>query len=308
MVAAGTLAASAGLWLSQSGSRRAWLLRMILADLPRRVPAAPERPTPAQWDPDQITLAWLGHATVLINFYGLRILTDPVLFNHVGVGLGLGTFGPKRHVRCALTPKELPPIDLLLISHAHLDHLDFASLQALKGNPHVVSASATSELLEGMPCRTPNELRWGESALVTTDQGDVRVEAFEVKHWGRRWPKGKERGYNGYTIEREGRRLIFAGDTAFVETFAALKSRGPFAAVLMPIAAYNPWIQSHCTPEEAVEMALAAGAGRVAPIHHSTFRLSDEPLNEPLERFESALAREPERVAWRQIGQTVALI
>jgi L-ascorbate metabolism protein UlaG (beta-lactamase superfamily) len=308
MITAGTLGASAGLWLSLSGSRRAWLLRMILADLPRRVPAAPERPLPAQWNNNQITLAWLGHATVLINFYGLRILTDPVLFNHVGVALGLGTFGPKRHVRCALNPRELPPIELLLLSHAHLDHLDFVSLQALKGSPHVVTASVTSELLEGMPCRAPKELRWGESALVTTDQGDVRVEAFEVKHWGRRWPKGKERGYNGYLIEREGRRLIFAGDTAFTEDFAALKSRGPFAAALMPIAAYNPWIQSHCTPEEAVEMALVAGAERVAPIHHSTFRLSDEPLNEPLERFESALAREPERVAWRQIGQTVALI
>ena len=161
MIAAGTLAASAGLWLSLSGSRRAWLLRMILADLPRRVPAAPKRPTPALWDEKKITLAWLGHATVLINFHGLRILTDPVFFNHIGVGLGLGTFGPKRHVRCALTAPEVPPVDLLILSHAHLDHFDFVSLRSVKGNPQVVTAAETGELLDGMPSQPPKELRWG---------------------------------------------------------------------------------------------------------------------------------------------------
>jgi L-ascorbate metabolism protein UlaG (beta-lactamase superfamily) len=305
MMAGGTLAVGAGLWLGLSGSRRARFLRQLFADVPREPRQAPVKPVFAEWDSNRITLAWLGHATVLINFYGLRILTDPVLFNHVGVGFGLGTFGPKRHVRCALTPKELPPIDLLLLSHAHLDHLDFASLNALKGNPHVVTAAETGELLDGVPCKAPKELRWGDAALIHTSRGDARIEAFEVKHWGRRWPRGKERGYNGYVLEREGRRVLFAGDTAFTTSFAALKSRGPFAAALMPIAAYDPWIQSHCTPEEAVEMAFAAGAERIAPIHHATFKLSDEPMAEPIERLEQALSTEPERIGWRRVGETM---
>ena len=142
---------------------------------------------------------------------------------------------------------------------------------------------------------------------MTTVRGDVRIEAFEVKHWGRRWPKGKERGYNGYLIERGGRRLLFVGDTAFTEKLPALKSRGPFAAALMPIGAYNPWIQSHCTPEEAAEMALRAGAERIAPIHHGTFQLSDEPLREPVQRFETAMTKERDRIAWRETGQSIVL-
>jgi L-ascorbate metabolism protein UlaG (beta-lactamase superfamily) len=88
------------------------------------VPAAAYTPSPSTWTDNAITLAWLGHATVLINFYGVRILTDPVLFRRIGVNLGVGSFGPLRQIACALSPKSLPDIDLVLVSHAHFDHLD----------------------------------------------------------------------------------------------------------------------------------------------------------------------------------------
>src|SRR5262245_45676767 len=104
-------------------------------------------PDPATWSDNAITLAWLGHATVLINFYGVRVLTDPALFRRIGIDLRLATLGPLRLTACALQPAQLPDIDVVLVSHAHFDHLDTASLGALRGNPVVVSAPKTADLI-----------------------------------------------------------------------------------------------------------------------------------------------------------------
>jgi len=128
-----------------------------------------------------------------------------------------------------------------------------------------------------------------------------------VKHWGARTQRDTYRGYNGYLIERSGHRIIFAGDTAMTENFAALRRHGPIDIAIMSIGAYNPWIHSHCTPEQAIEMANAAGACFIVPVHHQTFRLSLEPLGEPIERFQTALSKTPERVALREIGETFVL-
>jgi len=115
------------------------------------------------------------------------------------------------------------------------------------------------------------------------------------------------RGYNGYLFEREGRRVIFAGDTALTDSFGDLRERGRIDLAIMSIGAYNPWIRSHCTPEQAIEMANAAGAEFIMPVHHQTFRLSFEPFREPIERFENALRHQPERIALREIGETFVL-
>src|SRR5439155_10636867 len=126
---------------------------------------------------------------------------------------------------------------------------------------------------------------------------------FEVKHWGQRWPKELAGGYNGYVLRREGRAILFGGDTAQTPLFSKLRSRGPFEAAIMPIGAYDPWIWNHCTPEQAVEMANMAGAKYIAPVHHQTFKLSHEPMHEPIERFQATLKNEPERIAFKQIGE-----
>ena len=102
-------------------------------EIGREVPAAPHKPSPASWSDNAVTLAWLGHATVLINFFGVRILTDPTLYPRIGVDLLLGSLGPLRLVQCALTPAEIPDIDLVLVSHAHFDHLDTPSLGSVRG-------------------------------------------------------------------------------------------------------------------------------------------------------------------------------
>jgi L-ascorbate metabolism protein UlaG (beta-lactamase superfamily) len=272
-------------------------------------PIAPAfaKPEPSKWRNTQLTLAWLGHSTVLINFFGVTILTDPVLFPRVGIRLPGFTIGPKRLTAPALDFHDLPHIDVILLSHAHFDHLDLRTLRRFDETTRVITARATSDLLKRTRFSDITELDWGETKTLGTAAGEVSIAAIPVKHWGARTQHDTHRGYNGYLIERSGRRIIFAGDTAMTENFAVLRRHGSIDMAIMPISAYNPWIQSHGTPEQAVQMANAAGARFVVPVHHQTFRLSFEPFREPIERFEAALSGTPERIALREIGETFVL-
>jgi L-ascorbate metabolism protein UlaG (beta-lactamase superfamily) len=252
-----------------------------------------------------VTAAWLGHATVLINFYGLTILTDPVLYKRIGANTSLGTIGPRRLVAAPLKPSQLPPIDLVVISHAHMDHLDPSSLRSLRGHPRAVTARATTDLLNGSSIRKAHALSWDEQVRLNTRHGEILVRAFEVRHWGARWRYDTHRGYNGYILEREGKRILFGGDTAMCGSFEALKKYGPFDLAIMPIGAYHPWVHSHCNPEEAVAMANAAGSAYFLPIHFKTFPLGRERREEPLERLKEAI--EPDRLAVTEVGQTFLL-
>jgi len=303
------LAASAGAsaWASLSSSWGARFIRERVAEVGRSTPAAQHTPRPDQWADNAITVAWLGHATVLINFYGMRILTDPTFFSRIGVSLGVGTLGPLRLVQCALPPAAVPDVDLLLVTHAHFDHLDTPSLAAVPGTPAVVMAHATSDLLPRRASASVQELRWDDTAPIQTPRGDALVRAIEVRHWGARVQRDTWRGYTGFVVEREGRRLLIGGDTADTDVFREHRRHGPFDAAIMPIGAYDPWIRNHCTPEQAIRMADAAGARLFVPIHHQSFRLSREPLLEPIERADAMLAKEHGRLALREIGQTVVL-
>ena len=307
-MATGAIAAAGGAaWVGVSSSWGARFLRQRFEEIGRDIPSAPHKPKPAAWSDNAVTLAWLGHATVLINFFGLRILTDPALYSRIGVDLGLGTLGPMRLVQCALTPDELPEIDLVLVSHAHFDHLDTASLGSIRGKPAAVMAADISDLLPRRRYSSVRELRWNESVTVNTPRGDVLVRALEVKHWGARIRRDTWRGYTGWVIEREGRRILIGGDTAITAAFESHRRYGPFDAAIMPIGAYNPWIWNHCTPEQAVIMADAAKARLIVPVHHQSFRLSNEPFMEPIERIQEALAKEHDRLALREIGETVVI-
>ncbi len=304
LAGAGSAAGLGAWWLSTSQKRAARWLRRLVTDARRSISPAPVKPNPVLWSDNDITLCWVGHATVLINFYGVHILTDPAFGNHIGVSIGVGTLGPKRYVAPALRLRELPPIDVILLSHAHMDHMDLPSLGRFPAQTFTISAKTTSDLLTGTKIKPVNELRWGDKTEFTCRKGDLRIEAFEVKHWGQRWPSERPRGYNGYVLRREGKAVLFGGDTAQTPSFSAVRSRGPFEAAILPIGAYRPWIWNHCSPEQAVELANLAGARYIVPVHHQTFRLSNEPMREPIERFEAALQNEPERIALRRIGET----
>jgi L-ascorbate metabolism protein UlaG (beta-lactamase superfamily) len=284
-----------------------YLFREWTVESWRPITPASAKPEPSKWSDAQVTLAWIGHATVLINFFGVTILTDPVLFPRVGIRLPGFTIGPKRLTAPALSFDELPKVDLVLLSHAHFDHLDLRTLRRFDESTNVITARATKDLLKRTRFSYVTELDWGQSQSVGTSAGQVEITAFPVKHWGARTRRDTYRGYSGYLIERNGRRVIFAGDTAMSESFEALRRYGPIDVAIMSIGAYNPWIQSHSTPEQAVQMANAADARFIVPVHHQTFRLSFEPFGEPIERFEAALSKTPERIALREIGQTFVL-
>lgn len=269
---------------------------MTLKPLPE-----PKRPNPSAWPDDRLTVAWLGHATVLLNFHGRWVLTDPALEPRIGIGRGFAKLGPRRLIRPALRPSELPKPDLLLLSHAHMDHTDLGTLRSLPRDTYTIVQRDNRDLVRRF--RHVEELDWGEH----TEAGGVRVESLEVRHWGARMVTDRHRGYGGYLLQRAGRTILFAGDTAYTDKLSHLKDRGPVDLAILPIGAYDPWIANHASPEEAWEMFRSTGAEYVLPIHHSTFRLSREPLDEPLRRFLAAAGSEHWRVVGSGMGETWSL-
>jgi L-ascorbate metabolism protein UlaG (beta-lactamase superfamily) len=272
-------------------------------------PIAPAftKPRPQDWSDRDVTVSWLGHATVLINAFGIKILTDPALFPRIGIRLPGFTIGPKRLTAPALTVDELPDIDIILLSHAHFDHFDLRTLHHFGGSTKVVTAPCTKDLLRWTRLREVTELGWGARAAIKTREGDIDIVAFRVQHWGARVQRDMHRGYNGYLLQRRDRRIVFGGDTAITDSFAELRGFGKIDLAIMSIGCYNPWIRTHCAPEQAVQMANDAGAEFIMPVHHQTFRLSFEPLREPIERFAAALSTTPERIALREIGETFVM-
>ena len=263
------------------------------------------RPRPSEWSDAEITGSVLGHSTVLINFLGVRVLTDPVFSRRVGPGVPPFILGPKRYFSPALPVKEVPAPDVIVLSHAHFDHFDVWSLRKFNRQTPVVTARATADLLHCHGFRHVHELDWGQRKTIPTPRGPIVVTAVEVAHWGARMMRDEHRGFNGYLLERDGHTICFAGDTAYTNAFAALNNPSrPIDLMLMPIGAYDPWINAHCSPEQAVDMARQAGALNFVPIHHETFRLSIEAMNEPAARLRAALGDRPPRLLAVSLGET----
>jgi L-ascorbate metabolism protein UlaG (beta-lactamase superfamily) len=147
------------------------------------------------------------------------------------------------------------------------------------------------------------ELHWGESA----DVAGVRVTAIEVAHWGERFPWSHWHGYNAYLLERNGSAILFGGDTAYTDSFRKACAGRRIQLAILPIGGYEPWIQSHASPEQAWQMFQEIGAEYLAPIHHQTFILSHEPPEEPLRRMLAVAGGDARRVVLREVGQTFTL-
>jgi L-ascorbate metabolism protein UlaG (beta-lactamase superfamily) len=272
----------------------------IVRDLKRQILSSPHRPNTHSWPDTGLHAAWLGHTSVLLKIDGVTILTDPIFSVRAGIGFGPLTLGLKRLVQPALSLAELPKIDLILLSHAHMDHFDIRSLRRLESPvTTVVTAARTADLLRVNRYEAVHELSWGERARA----GPLEIRAFQVKHWGARMRRDTYRGFNGYTIEAGRYRVLFGGDTAMTTGFRGLKSSRPFDLAIMPVGAYNPWIRSHCNPEQAWQMAQDAGAEFFLPVHHQTFTLSREPYFEPIERVCESAGNHADRVALHRIGQ-----
>jgi L-ascorbate metabolism protein UlaG (beta-lactamase superfamily) len=263
---------------------------------------APQRPDPSSWPDDRLTVAWLGHATVLFNFHGTWVLTDPALERRIGIGRGPAKLGPRRLVQPALWARDLPDLDLLLLSHAHMDHTDLGTLRLLPAGVPVVVQPGNRDLVRRFS--QVHELAWGESIQLD----GLRIESTEVRHWGARMVTDIHRGYGGFLLQNAGRTVLFAGDTAYTDALTKLGRRAPIDLAILPIGAYDPWINNHASPEQAWTMFRRLGAEYVLPVHHSTFRLSREPVGEPIRRFLAAAGSESWRVVGTEVGATWSIV
>ena len=270
--------------------------RLAVLDRMSKSPPARHKPDLAHWADHALAAAWIGHATVLLRIGGMTILTDPVFSSRVGVGLGLVTAGPRRLTSPALSLRELPPIDLILISHAHFDHLDRPTLAKMRKSIPVVTAAKTGDLITDLGFRKVRELAWNDELRL---KNGVKITALPVTHWGARTFHDKHRGYNAYLIEAADRRILYAGDTAYHHGFKTLP---PVDLAILGIGAYDPYVAAHATPEQAWLMAQHCRAARILPIHHSTFRLSHEPTHEPIERLLAVAGEDVDRVVVREVG------
>ncbi len=273
-------------------------------------------PTPLEWDNDRITMAWIGHSTVLINFFGVWILTDPVFSQRIGVYFLGMNLGPARYSHPALDFDQLPKPDLLLLSHAHMDHMDYPTLKRFAAKyPDAIdfiTAANTKDVVQSLRWRTLRELDWNEEL----NYRGIELRALKVRHFGWRfpWEKDRRRGYtetgrsyNAYRLRKNGKQIVFGGDTAMCDDFKQLQHELVDVAI-MPIGAYEPWRSNHCTPEEALEMASHMNARIFVPIHTNTFYQGREPLNEPMQRLRKASADFADmRVGIKGLGQTLVV-
>jgi L-ascorbate metabolism protein UlaG (beta-lactamase superfamily) len=271
---------------------------------PDRAPVArlepdPERlaAPPAPGQPARLT--WLGHASWLVQLDGVSLLIDPAL--------GPALFGGKaRNVEPGLRPEALPPIDAQLVTHSHYDHLDLPTLTAV-GAP-VIAGLGLERLFRasGLFC---TELGWWQAARV----GAVRITFVPAQHWSRRGLlDGNTTLWGGFVIQGRSATIYHSGDTAWFAGFAEIGRRFPgIDAALLPIGAYDPaWFmeRQHLNPEQALAAFAALGAERFLAMHWGTFKLTDEPLDEPPRRLEAERLRlgvPAERVQALAVGETV---
>lgn len=280
----------------------------------KQAPALPNyKPDPTRWKNNEINIAWIGHSTILMNFYGTTILTDPVLFERVGVSIFGMTFGPSRFTNPALSVNEIPKPDIILLSHAHMDHMDYETLSTIVNRyPNeidCITAYNTADVIAELEWKSLQEIDWNEEKEL---QG-IKFNAMEVKHFGWRYPWEKDRSkgfmkdgrsFNAVVLEKNDKKILFGGDTAYHDLFKSLKDKNIEVAI-MPIGAYEPWRKNHCNPEEALIMADEhIGAKYFIPIHTKTFKQGSEPIDEPLTWLNSSVLKYKIKLGLDDIGKT----
>ncbi len=263
------------------------------------------------------SLTWLGHASFLLRTGGLTVLTDPFLSDRASPTAG---FGPKRFVPPGLPLRELPPIDAIVISHNHYDHLDARSVEEIslkgRGAPVAVVPSGLGPFFSSRRYSDVRELTWGEGTLLrkSSSFSPVSFSCLPCIHFSGRTPFDRNATlWCSWSIESAGRKVFFAGDTGYGPVFGEIGRRiGPFDIALVPIGAYEPksiMQPVHCNPEEAVSVGRDLGAHTLVAMHWGTVVLTDEPAFEPPGRFRAAASRAgiPDGRAWiMRIGETRA--
>jgi L-ascorbate metabolism protein UlaG (beta-lactamase superfamily) len=262
----------------------------------RRGTGRPRRPVPVE-RPEfpaaagDLAATWLGHAAVLIEIDGARVLADPMFSRRASPA---DFAGPRRLHPAPVAAADLPPLDAVLISHDHYDHLDratIAELVATSDAPFLVPLGVGAHLRTwGVPPARILELDWGDGL----DVGALRITCTPARHFSGRLFRRDGTLWASWAIAGPGHRVFFSGDSGYTAAFADIGRRhGPFDLAVLPIGAYaDAWPDMHMNPEEAVLAHRDLGGGVLLPIHWATFDLALHSWAEPIERLLRAAATE----------------
>jgi L-ascorbate metabolism protein UlaG (beta-lactamase superfamily) len=218
-----------------------------------------------------VALTWIGHASFLVQFNDLNVLIDPNFANWL--------FLLKRVKRAGLRIRDLPPIDLVLLTHAHFDHFHRPTLRRLPAPKIGIMPWGVGDLARGLGFGRVIELEKWESF----SHGDWKVTLTPCKHWGARTLHDHHRGYGGFVLEHQGRRLYHAGDSAYFDGFKEIGRTLQPEIALLPIGAYYPdsFRNVHMGPDEAVKVFRDLGSRWLVPMHFGSFKLSFEDMDAP---------------------------
>jgi L-ascorbate metabolism protein UlaG (beta-lactamase superfamily) len=233
----------------------------------------------------ELALTFIGHSGFFIQIGGKNVLVDP--------NFARWLFLLKRLRHAGVRIKDLPPIDYVLITHAHFDHLHRPSLRAIAratrrrcGHaPTIIVPHQVGDIVACLGFRAVIELRWWQ-----TYQDGISVTHVPARHWGARMIHDFHRGYGGYVVRSAKHSVYHAGDTAYFDGFREIGARLRPELALLPVGAYEPpsFRNVHTSPEDAVQAFRDLGAEWMVPMHYGSFRLSHEPIDEPLKRLATA--------------------
>jgi len=250
---------------------RTFFREMVWKALLTRRTGQSQRPAFPKLTFGQVAITWIGHASFLLQFTDLNVLIDPNFANWL--------FLLKRVRRSGLKIEHLPPIDLVLLTHAHFDHFPKRTLRRLPHPKIAVMPWGMGDLARNLGFQRIVELEWWDSFT----HGDWTVTLTPCRHWGARVLRDDHRGYGGFILEHQGRRLYHAGDSAYFGGFKEIGEHCPPEVALLPIGAYKPenFRNVHMGPDEALQVFKDVRAQWMVPMHYGTFKLSFEDLDEP---------------------------
>lgn len=280
-------------------------------------PLAGKAAKPLDVRPDETAITFIGHSSFLIQTGGRALLIDPVFATRLIV--------LRRQRRAGVRIADLPRIDAVLLTHAHMDHLNRPSLRAISREmrrrgcaaPLAIVPNDVEDLVADLGFARVESLGWwqstqlkrqkhaepdrarlisirNESPAAATAQESMTITATPARHWGARLFKDTHRGFGGFVIETaNGPTIYHSGDTAYFDGFGEIGRRLQPEIALLPIGAYFPdsYRAVHTSPEEALQAFVDLKADVMIPMHYGTFRLSREPMDEPLARLLSAAKR-----------------
>ena len=270
--------------IEEKARKLAYLSELVGQSAMTPLEGASQLPAPA--GVDELGVTFIGHSSFLIQIGGMTALVDPVFAQWLIV--------LRRLRRPGVRIKGLPAVDIVLLTHAHMDHLNRPSLRKVVAHnlrltgraPVAVVPWGVADLIEDLGFARIVSLEWWQSAVL----GGVDITLTPAKHWGARLFNDTHRGFGGYVLRGGGQSIYHSGDTAYFPGFAEIGRRLSPEVALLPIGAYSPdnFRSVHTSPEDALQGFLDLGARVMVPMHFGTFRLSAEPVNEPLPRLLAA--------------------